>query len=342
VPQRPRTGGRSAAAWEGVASLDSDSMATSSTAIRLAARDRAGAALAARLWPISLLAVAALLGVTATGATVRLTASGLGCESWPGCGGTVSLPAHSYHSYVEFGNRLFSVFPVVFSVALALAAWRRRELARWARWAALGVCAATLFQAPLGYLTVLSGLHPLMVMAHFLLTLLDIALAVLVAVEVFRLRRGSESALPPRHLRFGGLAVVGLGALLVVSGAFTTAAGPHPGDYSENVRRFGNFGTDVWLHVRAATVFGVALIGLTALLVRQRRRWPLAAGAAAVALVFGLLQAAVGELQYRTGLPWKTVLVHVSVAGILWASVVALAAFLWRMPAGRAGPRPGS
>jgi cytochrome c oxidase assembly protein subunit 15 len=308
-------------------------MSAPSPAIALPIRGRLLAALAERLWPISVLAVVSLLGVTATGATVRLTASGLGCDSWPGCGGTVALPARGYHSYVEFGNRVFSLFPLVLSIMLALAAWQRRDLTRWARWAAFGVCAATLFQAPLGYLTVLSGLHPLMVMAHFLLTLLDIALAVTVAVEVLRLRRGSDSALPPRHLRLGGLVVAGLAALLVVSGAFTTAAGPHPGDYVHDPRRFGNFNTDVYLHVRAAAVFGVALIGLTALLVRERRRWPLAARAAAVALGLGLLQAALGELQYRTGMPWKTVLAHVSVAGILWASVVALAAFVWRLPA---------
>ncbi len=171
-------------------------MSAPSPAIALPARrGRVLALLGEWLWPISLLAIVALLGVTATGATVRLTASGLGCDSWPGCGGTVALPARGYHSYVEFGNRVFSVFPVVLSIALALAARQRRDLVRWARWAAYGVCGATLFQAPLGYLTVLSGLHPLMVMAHFLLTLLDIALAVVVAVEVMRLRRGDATPL---------------------------------------------------------------------------------------------------------------------------------------------------
>ncbi|MGZ4463622.1 MAG: COX15/CtaA family protein [Gaiellaceae bacterium] len=313
-------------------------MSTSTSTMGLAIPGRASAALAARLWPISLLAVISLLGVTVTGATVRLTASGLGCDSWPGCGGTVSLPASGYHSEVEFGNRVFSVFPVVLSILLALAAWRRHDLARWARWAALGVCGATLFQAPLGYLTVLSGLHPLMVMAHFLLTLVDIALAVLVASEVLRLRRGTDPDRPPRRLRLAALGVSALAGLLVLSGAFTTAAGPHPGDYTHNVRRFGSFNTDVWLHVRAATVFGVGLLGLAALLLRERRRWPLGAWAAGLTVALGLVQAALGELQYRTGMPWKTVLAHVSVAGILWASTIALTALVWRMPAHRRAP----
>jgi heme A synthase len=43
-----------------------------------------------------------------------------------------------------------------------------------------------------------------------------------------------------------------------------------------------------------------------------------------------ILQMAIGELQYRTHLPWGLVLVHVSIASALWASVVALASLLRR------------
>ena len=52
----------------------------------------------------------------ATGATVRLTGSGLGCEHWPGC-----QPHHfepkSYHSYIEFSNRVIAFFTIVVTLA---------------------------------------------------------------------------------------------------------------------------------------------------------------------------------------------------------------------------------
>jgi heme A synthase len=44
-------------------------------------------------------------------------------------------------------------------------------------------------------------------------------------------------------------------------------------------------------------------------------------------------QAIVGEVQYRTALPWGLVLVHVFLAAAIWALGVALAYALWRPPA---------
>ena len=49
--------------------------------------------------------VVMLILIVATGATVRLTGSGLGCEHWPGCQAHHFEPK-SYHSYIEFGNRV--------------------------------------------------------------------------------------------------------------------------------------------------------------------------------------------------------------------------------------------
>jgi heme A synthase len=45
------------------------------------------------------------------------------------------------------------------------------------------------------------------------------------------------------------------------------------------------------------------------------------------------VQVAVGEVQYRTDLPWWLVLVHVALAAGVWAGTVALVAVLWRPPA---------
>ena len=57
--------------------------------------------------------------IVLTGAAVRLTGSGLACESWPGCQEGAFFPARGEHSTIEFGNRLMALFPI----GLSLAAW---------------------------------------------------------------------------------------------------------------------------------------------------------------------------------------------------------------------------
>src|SRR5205823_6777484 len=103
---------------------------------------------------IALATTAMLYLIVVTGATVRLTASGLGCENWPGCQAGQPFPEKGYHSYIEFGNRLVGGITIALTLVAALAAWRTRALPRLSRRLALAVFVGALAQAPLGYLTV--------------------------------------------------------------------------------------------------------------------------------------------------------------------------------------------
>ena len=58
-----------------------------------------------------------LLVIVASGATVRLTSSGLGCPHWPGCQGAVQLPEKGYHSYIEFSNRIVAALTILATLA---------------------------------------------------------------------------------------------------------------------------------------------------------------------------------------------------------------------------------
>ena len=49
-----------------------------------------------------------------------------------------------------------------------------------------------------------------------------------------------------------------------------------------------------------------------------------------VLLALLALQMTIGEIQYRTHLPWWLVLVHVTVAATVWAAVTAFVFSLWR------------
>lgn len=280
---------------------------------------------------LALASTGALYLIVVTGSLVRLTGSGLGCESWPGCEEGSFFPASDVHGTIEFGNRAVGIVPIGLSVLTWLGARRTDGLTAWSVRLAGAVALGTLAQAPLGLVTITSGLHPLLVMSHFLLALCVLGGAVVIAVEAWGVAAGRADLGVPKELRRLGLVVAGACLVLVVSGAFTTASGPHPGDSSE-VERLGTLEDMLWLHVRVTALFGCALLLLLGYLFARRERWPRLFRAGLVVLGLVVAQMAVGELQYRLELPWGIVAVHVALAAAVWAAVVALVTVLWRTP----------
>ncbi|HJX48756.1 MAG TPA: COX15/CtaA family protein [Gaiellaceae bacterium] len=281
---------------------------------------------------VALVTTIALVLIVATGATVRLTGSGLGCEHWPGCQAGDPLPKKGYHSYVEFSNRVVAFLTVVATLVLAVAAWRTRGLARWVKVLATVVFAGTLGQAPLGAVTVYYHLNPWLVISHLLLSLLVLGLGVLVLVEGSRLVRGGAASLPALA-RAGGVALLVASGVLVVSGTLATAAGKYPGSSGDTrVHRLGSFQPSVALHVRAVAAFGIVFLVLAAWTWRNRERFPWLLRGCGLLLAILLGQMAIGEIQYRTysDVPWWLVLAHVTVAAALFAWTVGVVARLWR------------
>ena len=260
-----------------------------------------------------------LVLIIATGATVRLTGSGLGCEHWPGC-----QPHHfeprSFHSDIEFGNRVVAFFTILVTLATWIGA-RFARASRRVRLVTLVVFLGTLAQAPLGAITIHYHLNPWLVISHFLLSIVVLTLAVALAVDV----RPRQLDSVPALVRLGAVGVwVSLG-VLIVSGTLATASGPHPG--STVVRRLWSFEPAVYWHVRATAAFGISFAVLLAWLVRRKSRH---VRGALVLLGVLAVQMAIGEVQYRTHLPWWLVLVHVTVAATVWSVATAFVFALWR------------
>jgi cytochrome c oxidase assembly protein subunit 15 len=272
-------------------------------------------------------ALVALFLVTVSGATVRLTGSGLGCENWPRCGEGF-LPESGYHAYVEFGNRVVGFLVGLTTLGAAFAAWRAR-VPRRLRWLAYGLPLLVLGQGVLGGITVLYELHPVIVMAHFLLSLLSVGLAVVLVVDTERWLRRTPAAGRPRTLGWVALGLVPLALALVVSGAFATAGGPHSG--GADIERLGTLVDAVYVHVRVTAVFGIAFVVFLALLA-SAGAWRPEGVLAGLVLALVLVQMGVGEAQWRNQLPWWLVLGHVALATAVWAGVVALAALLRPRP----------
>jgi cytochrome c oxidase assembly protein subunit 15 len=281
---------------------------------------------------VALAAVTMLVLIVATGATVRLTGSGLGCHHWPGCQTKEFLPARGYHSYVEFSNRIVSFFTVLATLALATSAWRTVGLGRGAKLLATGVFLGTLAQAPLGAITVYYDLNPYLVISHLLLSLSVLGTAVLVVLEASRVVHGGASPLPVLA-RAGGAVLLAAAGVLVVTGTLATAAGRFPGSSGATiVPRLGSFYPSVWLHVRAVAAFGIVFLLLAAWAWRRRERFPWLLRGCAGLLAILLAQMAVGEVQYRTygTVPWWLVVLHVAAAAAVFAWTVGLVARLWR------------
>ena len=158
--------------------------------------------------------------------------------------------------------------------------------------------------------------------------------AVAVAWSRRSVRDAPRPAVPPPG-RLLALALVPLALALVVTGAFVTAAGPHSG--GADIGRLGDLEDAVYVHVRVTAAFGIAFLALLvgALYGTGDR---LRASVVASSVLVLLVQMVVGEMQWREQLPWWLVLLHVTLATLVWTGVVALAALLRTRPAARAPP----
>jgi cytochrome c oxidase assembly protein subunit 15 len=283
------------------------------------------------LLPLVLAELTTLWLIVVSGAAVRLTDSGLGCRHWPGCEEGHPLPAKSGHAFIEFGNRLFGALTIASTLLVWLAARRTPALSRAHVRLALAIFLGTLLQAPIGYLAVKSDLRWPIVMAHLLLSIALLGGATVLALEVRALQVGRVAPLVPLELRRLGVAFTAACFVLIVSGSFATAAGPHSGGgKADKIDRLGRLDPFVYAHGAVVGVFLITfLFSLGYLAARRQHAHRLYLLGVAVFVVL-LAQMGLGELQWRTHLPWGLVLVHVFLAACVWVGTVALATLFWR------------
>ena len=269
------------------------------------------------------MALGLLIAIVVTGAAVRLTGSGLGCDDWPNCNDERLVDVSSSHAAIEQVNRLFTGLVAAAVIAAVLGSLWRRPRRRDLVWLSLGLVAGVLGQIVLGGILVSSTSTRSLVQGHMILSL------ALVGTAVVLLQRAGEpdgvaagpavsATSPPPDLGAGRRSP----ALAIVAGTVVTGAGPHAGD--EDVaapRRRHLLGRPDPRHHRDG---------------RPRRspsRWrvrPPAAprptgrssGPVSSWIFVGLLQAAIGYIQYFNDVPALLVGVHVAGATALWAMTV--------------------
>ena len=265
-----------------------------------------------RAWSWTTLVVQILIVVT--GGAVRLTASGLGCPTWPLCteDSLVSTPEMGIHGLIEFGNRLLTFVLVAVAVVTFALVSRLRRSRPEIFWLALVIGLGIPAQAVIGGISVLTQLNPYVVGLHFVVSGIMIVLAtVLVArtyvVNVEPVPNAQRSTLLYR----GAVLVACLQTLTVLLGILVTGSGPHAGD-AEAPRNGLN--SELWQHLHSVPAYAavVAALALGVLAWRMRRRDVVRVVTALLAV--NVLQVVVGLAQANLGLPPILVGLHMFLA----------------------------
>ncbi|MFD4292422.1 heme A synthase [Rhodococcus sp. NPDC058505] len=285
--------------------------------------------LAVQKW-IAFAVIVAQGGIAVTGSVVRVTASGLGCTTWPQCHPGSFIPTGTstapwFHQAVEFGNRLLTFVVVAVSAAVVIAvtrAARRREVLVYA-WL---MPASTVLQAVIGGITVLTGLLWWTVAIHLLVSMAMVWLAVILYHKIDQPDDGVDTVVLPRQLRWlTALSGVALAATLV-AGTMVTGAGPHAGDKNpeRTVERLDLDITNlVHLHAEMLVAYLALLVGLGFALYAVAARDALKLRLKVVVALVAL-QACIGLVQFWTHVPAALVSIHVALAGACTAATAAL------------------
>lgn len=261
--------------------------------------------------------------IVVTGASVRITGSGLGCSTWPECTPgsftpTPEQPESPLHAWIEFGNRLLTFVLLINALLLFIAILRnrRRELRKLGAIQLAGILA----QGVLGGITVLTGLNPATVAAHFLLSIVLIAAALSLRQRAHG-KTPTDIKLTPLTRRLARVTLT-LTALVIFAGTIVTGSGPHAGD--DLAERFNlDPRTMSWIHADLV----IALVGVTvALLIATRlgeseatrNTWGVSLRNF---LLICLAQGLIGYTQYFTGLPELLVGFHILGSVLVWLTI---------------------
>ncbi|MFG2050247.1 heme A synthase [Micromonospora sp. NPDC048935] len=250
---------------------------------------------------LALASIIANVGIVVTGGAVRLTASGLGCPTWPRCtdDSYVVTPEMGVYGVIEFSNRLLAFVVGFIALATVLAVLvhrpRRPGLLALAVAVFLGIPA----QAVVGGITVLTNLNPWVVGLHFLASM-----AVLAAAYALWRRIGDPDGptvpVVPPALRALARVTTGVAVAVLVIGTWVTGSGPHAGDHGaarngldpESISQVHADGVFLLVGLSVALIFAFRAVG-------ARR----ATRAAIVLVAVELGQGVIGFVQYFTHVP---------------------------------------
>lgn len=263
--------------------------------------------------------------IVVTGGAVRLTASGLGCPTWPKCtdDSLVTVPEMGVHGVIEFGNRLLTfallLIAVLFLVSALVSRGKRKVLST-----AIWLIAGIFLQAVVGGISVLTQLNPWVVGLHFVIS------STMISISSIQLWRVYSPAITSSTRSERGLSslLIFTGSVAIFIGIVVTGSGPHAGDLA--APRNG-LNSELWQHYHSYPAYISLGLGFILLWMVRRRDVDGFASRLIFWTVFTLAtQVIVGIAQARLGLPIGFVLVHMALASIFVALLTLQRLALWQ------------
>lgn len=268
-------------------------------------------------------------GITVTGSLVRVTGSGLGCNTWPLCHEGSLVPvagaAPWIHQAIEFGNRTLT-FVVAASAALVLLAVirarRRKEITTLAWVSLLGV----VLQAVIGGVSVLLDLRWWSVAVHFLPSMVLVFVAAMLYMRIAEPDEASPTRRYPTSAQTWTLIAAAALCVVLITGTMVTGSGPHSGDSGVGMEGRLQMDTRVLAYVHAVCMY-LYLIAtiITTVLLRNSGAPEDARRTSYVLIALILVQWAIGVTQFRLGVPRWTIPAHIAMS----SAVVAFSSFLF-------------
>lgn len=270
---------------------------------------------------LALASIISNVAIVVTGGAVRLTASGLGCPTWPRCtdDSYVTTPEMGVYGVIEFSNRMLTFAVGLIALATLLAVLLHRPRRPGLLPLAVAVFLGIPAQAVVGGITVLTNLNPWVVGLHFLASM-----AVIAAAYALWRRIGDPDgptvAVVPTPLRTLARITTGVTVAVLVIGTWVTGSGPHAGDHGaarngldpETISQVHADGVFLLIGLSVALIFAFRAVGA------QR-----ATRAAIILLAVELGQGVIGFVQYFTHVP--AILVGAHMLGSCLVLLAALA-----------------
>jgi len=250
-----------------------------------------------------------------TGGAVRLTGSGLGCPTWPECtpGSYTPVPHQAepvLNVWIEFGNRMLTFALVLASLVLIISVLKsgRRDLRSLAMGQFLGIFG----QGILGGITVLTGLHPITVALHLLLSMVLIAGATSIHIRRFEPSIDIASSKLTKSLARLHVSVM---FIVMILGTVVTGSGPHAGDaqaerFTFDIRTVAILHADFVIFLFGITIAFFVAVGTSSQTKIKLRTFT----------IIALAQGIIGYVQYFLGVPALIVGLHLLGAAVLWIS----------------------
>ncbi|WP_010202531.1 COX15/CtaA family protein [Salinibacterium sp. PAMC 21357] len=257
--------------------------------------------------------------IVATGGAVRLTGSGLGCPTWPLCtdASLVATPEMGLHGAIEFGNRLLSIIVGFVAILMVLMVLRLRRQRRDLMTLALVILGGTVLQGLIGGLSVRVQLDPSVVGVHFAISAILVAVSAALVYRVWTGLRGDQ-LLVSKPIAILTHVTSLFVALTIIAGILTTGAGPHAGD--DGTARNGLDAT-ILQHVHSWPGYALVVTTLALVIMLAIRGHRRVMNFAILLLVLEVVQALVGIIQSRSGLPILLVGSHMIIACTIAAAM---------------------